>query len=389
MFILSTLATAGLAAGLELAAPPAPMTDGSPTLLPMAITNGRTMDMEFADLNGDGHGDIVLASEFGQNAVLMYRPQTKRYIHSIDALPQGVLRDSEDIAVADLDGDGDLDLVFASEDDQVNEVYLNDGRGLFEDVTERLPVTGTSNSVAAFDADGDGDVDLLFGNKGQNELALNDGSANFTRAEGALPTSGDITQDIELGDIDGDGDLDVVFGNEDANRVLRNDGDGTFTDITAAAVGWRATEETREADLADIDGDGDLDLYFANVGWAGHAPQDALLVNDGTGRFQPAPGGSIPAFAEFSLDIDFADIDGDGDLDAITTRLAPGLSRPINIMLNDGDGRFAFANGLVPATAVGNGIDIEIADFDHDGHPDIYVAALMPCDRLLLGGPNS
>ncbi|MEO0649641.1 MAG: VCBS repeat-containing protein [Planctomycetota bacterium] len=381
--MLNSLISLMALAGPWTAARATTFVDASATMIPMAITNGATMDMEFADLDGDGWSDLVLAAEFGQNAILFFREG--RYVHGVEALPQDVLHDSEDIAIADLDGDGDPDLVFASEDDQRNEVYLNDGQGSFSDATDRLPVTGTSNSVAAFDANGDGHVDLLFGNNGRNELVLNDGEARFTLAAEAFPAAVDITQDIELGDLDGDGDLDVVLANENANRILRNEGDGTFADVTEQALGWRQEEETREADLADVDGDGDLDLYFANVGWAGHNPQDALLLNDGQGRFTPAPEGALPAFADFSLDVDFADLDGDGDLDAITARLAPSLGQPVNLLLNDGTGRFRLANELIPEASVGLGVDVEVADFDHDGLPDIYVTNFRPGDRLLLG----
>ncbi len=365
-------------------APPVPMTDGSARLIPVAVTNGRTMDVELGDLDADGHLDLVLATEFGQNAVLFWRGS--RYEHDPDALPQGIVRDSEDIAIADLDGDGDLDLVFATEDDQVNELYLNDGAGRFTDVTDRLPVTGVSNSVAAFDADNDGDVDLLFGNRAENDLLLNDGTAHFAVAPNAMPAQRDTTQDIELGDIDGDGDLDVVLANEGANRVLRNNGDGTFADVTAETIGVRASEETREADLADVDGDGDLDLYLANVGWAGHSPQDRLLINDGSGVFTDETDARLPTLPEFSLDADFADLDADGDLDIVLARIAQGLGRPISVLLNDGSGRFSLSNDGVPAASVGHAIDVEIADLDHDGVVDVYVGNHLPRDYVLVGG---
>ncbi|MEM1183374.1 MAG: VCBS repeat-containing protein [Planctomycetota bacterium] len=384
--MLSICAMASLSSGAVFGIQPVQLVDGSAKLLPVAVTNGRTMDMEHADLNGDGKRDIVLAVEFDQNAVLL--DVDGRYVYSRDALPQGIFGDSEDIAIADLDGDGDPDLVFASEDTQTNEMYLNDGQGRFEDVSTRLPVAGTSNSFAAFDADADGDIDLLFGNIGQNQLILNGGNATFVIAAGAIPEANDATQDIELGDIDGDGDLDIILANEDANRVLRNAGDGTFADITEESIGSRTSEETREADLADVDGDGDLDLYFANVGWAGHDPQDALLVNDGTGVFTQAPKVALPSFEEFSLDVDFADLDGDGDLDAVVARLAPGLARPITILLNDGNGGFESANHLIPSSAQGNAIDVELADFNRDGRVDIYVANHVPFDCLLLAEPS-
>ncbi|MEL6497422.1 MAG: FG-GAP-like repeat-containing protein [Planctomycetota bacterium] len=360
------------------------LSDASADLLPLAVTNGKTMDMEHADLDGDGFVDLVIAVEYGQNAVLFWRDS--RYVHDPDALPQGIVRDSEDIAIADLDNDGDLDLVFASEDDMTNELYLNDGAGRFVDRTDRLPVTGTSNAVIAFDADSDGDTDLVFGNSGVNLLCLNSGDGTFTYAADALPQHNDTTQDIEAGDIDGDGDLDLVVANELNNRVLLNDGDGSFTDNTEAAIGLRAGEETREADLGDIDGDGDLDLVFANVGWSNFPPGDKVLINDGRGVFADESTSRIPFINEFSVDADFADIDGDGDLDIVTARIAGGLSRPATVFVNDGDGFFSDeSDSFIPAGVLGIGIDVEAIDLNQDGVLDLYVGCHLPCDFVLLG----
>ncbi len=383
---MTTLALlAALAAGRATGAPiEETLTDASAQLLPLAVTNGKTMDMEAADLDGDGFADLVLAVEFGQNAVLFWRDD--RYVYDPDALPQRFTRDSEDIAIADLDSDGDLDLVFASEDDMTNELYLNDGKGRFTDATDRLPVTGTSNAVVAFDADADGDADLIFGNNGVNLLCRNDGSANFTYDPDALPQLNGTTQDIEVGDIDGDGDPDLIIANEKNNRVLVNNGEGVFTDNTEAAIGMRVAEETREADLGDIDGDGDLDLVFANVGWSNFPPGDKILVNDGTGVFADESVSRIPFVNEFSLDADFADIDGDGDLDLITARIAGGLSRPASVLINDGEGNFTEASeSFIPSDIQGIGIDVELLDLNHDGTLDLYIGCHLPSDFVLLG----
>ncbi|MEM9166592.1 MAG: VCBS repeat-containing protein [Planctomycetota bacterium] len=379
-----TVISVAIAAGAAACAPAQPMTDASAELLPRAVTNGKTMDVEAADLNGDGRMDLVLAVEFGQNAVMLYGDG--RYAYARDALPQGALRDSEDIAIADLDGDGDLDLVFASEDDMVNEFYLNDGHGVFEDAGDRLPVTGTSNAVVAFDADADGDHDLAFGNAGQNFLLINDGTGGFVWNEQALPTISDITQDMEVGDVDGDGDPDLVVANEGPNALLLNNGDGTFLDATERSFGVRNEEETREADLGDIDGDGDLDLYFANVGWSGSQPADKLLINRGDGTFEDVSSVQLPSINEFSLDADFADLDADGDLDLVTARIAPGLGRPVTVLLNDGSGTFSDTSlDAVPPSVQGHAIDVEILDLNADGTLDIYIGCHLPADAILLG----
>ena len=151
----------------------------------------------------------------------------------------------------------------------------------------------------AFDADGDGDTDLVFGNKGVNLLVRNDGQGRFSYDADALPLLYASTHDIDAGDIDGDGDPDLVIANEGQNRVLINDGAGAFTDTTETAIGMRAAEETREADLGDIDNDGDLDIIFANVGWAKFPPGDKVLVNDGTGVFSDESTARIQIVDEF------------------------------------------------------------------------------------------
>ena len=369
-------------AALMLTGQAQPLEDRSAQLLPLAATNGRTMDVEFADLDNDGDLDLVIASEFGQNAVMLWKDG--RFHLSAESITQGKRHDTEDIAIADLDNDGDLDLFLVAEDDQTNELYLNNGDGTFEDASDTIPVTGVSNAVLALDVDDDGDQDILIGNRGGNFILINDGKANFTEESGTrFPEQGETTQDIEAGDINGDGFVDLILANEQANKILINDGTGTFTDETEARLGSRPTEETREADLGDVDGDGDLDLVFANVAWSGQIIKDKLFINDGNGNF--AESDAFPADDAFSVDADFADIDSDGDLDILTANLGQGPSVPFRVYLNDGSGNFTnntdsywSENGFV------NSIDIECLDITGDGIMDLYVTN-MSTDMLLVG----
>lgn len=360
-----------------------PLTDRSADLLPLAVTNGRTMDSELADLDGDTDLDLVLASEFGQNAVLYW--DGGRFVHAPSAITQGKRHDTEDIAVADFDGDTRPDIVFVAEDDQTNELYLNAGDGTFRDESARLTLTGVSNAVLALDIDTDGDIDLLIGNNGPNFLLLNDGNANFTDASAErLPQQSDITQDIEAADLNGDGHLDLVFANEGSNRVLINDGKGFFTDETEARIGIRPREETREVAIGDVDGDGDHDLVFANVAWTGSDPRDKLLINDGAGKFTESR--SFPSDEAFSVDADLADVDRDGDLDIVTANIGPGANVPIRVYLNDGKGSFTNATSdFAPPTGFIHGIDVECADLNGDGAIDFYIANHVSYDAILLG----
>lgn len=375
-------------------APPQTLySDVSGTNLPTGLLNGLSMDAGVADLDGDGDPDIVIANEFRPN-ILLLNDGAGRFSDGSSRLP-AANRDSEDVGIADFDGDGDLDIVVVSEDDRTNELYFNDGTGRFTDEGARLPVEGTTNGVVVADVNGDGFPDILFANNGQDAVIINDGAGNFAdETAERLPRSADVTQDLELGDVDGDGDLDLIVANEGSNALYINDGTGRFSDESAARIPQRdGGEETREADFGDADGDGDLDLLFANVAAfvAGADPRNRLLINDGNGFFTDETSSRLPAASVSSFDGDFADVDGDGDLDIVTAnadvdlsvgRIADSRSRAY---LNDGNGVFTDASEEVfGAGATGTGLDLEFADFDGDGRPDFYLASRGTADRLLL-----
>lgn len=378
-----------LTAVLAAQTPPVVYRDVSAEHLPLAALGGNSMDARPADVDGDGDIDFFIAVEFGRNRLLINDGNGVFADESAARLP-GVVRDSEDIGVADLDGDGDLDVIFVSEDDRVNELYLNDGAGVFSAVSDRLPVEGTSNAVLVADLDGDGDADILIGNQGQNRLLINDGSARFSDETAArYPAGSETTQDLEWGDITGDGLSDIVEGNENGNRILVNAGNGVFVDETAARFPAAAAgEETREADLGDVDGDGDLDLLLANVTFQqGRPAQNRLLINDGSGVFADETAARLPASLQNTVDADLVDLDGDGDLDAVLCQAFNGTFR---VLINDGSGVFTdrTAERLLPAPT-GNGIDAEFADVNGDGLADLYLCGFQRTDYLFLADPAS
>lgn len=379
-----------LIAGLVLALPGTAA--GQPYFVDASVGvpqgEGRKFSMaaSAADLDGDGDVDLAIASEYAANRVLFN--EGGGFTDESAARLARTAGDHEDVAIADYDGDGDLDLVFVGEDDQVYGYHLNDGCGVFADVTERLPARGTSNAVVAADFDGDGDADLYVGNNGRDFLFLGDGAGGFTDVTAErLAASDDITQDVEAGDVDNDGDIDLVLGNEDGNALLVNDGSRRFARVELRRD---TPEETRDADLADVDGDGDLDLYFANTALFtdGADPQDRLLLNDGAGRFSDVTATHLPAEAEPTMTAAFVDYDGDGDLDLVTGAIG-NLSgetgaAPYRAFANDGSGRFSADDGALPAGTTGNGFDIEVGDYDGNGAADLFLASRGGPDRLLL-----
>jgi hypothetical protein len=366
------------------------------THLPTSDLQGFSMDAGPVDVDGDGDLDVVIANEYRPNILLLNDGKGHFTNVSGDRLPQAN-HDSEDVGTGDLDGDGDPDIVVVSEDDQVNELYLNNGQGFFIDAGERLPVTGISNAVLVSDIDVDGDLDILIGNNGQNVILINNGKGFFTDdTANRLPALSDVTQDIELGDVDGDGDLDLLVGNEGDNRLLRNDGRGSFIDVSEQRLPLReAAEETREADFGDVDGDGDLDIFFANVRLfvAEAVPRNRLLINDGRGFFTDETAQRLPEDQDNSFDGDFVDIDDDGDPDIITANLDDISGRrfnaPYRAYVNNGQGVFEESTkGVFPGGVTGNGLDIEAADFSGDGRIDLYLASRGGPDRLLFTRPS-
>lgn len=367
----------------------------------------NSMDVVAADLDADGDLDVVVPQEFRRNRV-MQNVGGGRFVEFIGSLPpltaeemsggppqlhgpnQG--HDSEDVSIDDFDGDGILDLVIVSEDDikfgrsGVHEYYRGLGGLRFERADARLPDT-EANAVAHVDVDRDGDLDLSIAGAGQDRLLINAGAGRFEDETATrLPVETLVTQDIEFADVDGDGDPDIVLGQEGGHALWLNDGTGRFSD-SSDRLPAAGNVEARKVTPGDVDGDGDLDLYFSHVGWHDRAPQDRLLINDGSARFVDETAARIPAEAGTTLTARFADFDADGDLD-----LVRGEHGPLSVWMNDGQGVFTDVSDLVMTDRVaGPNIAVSVADFNGDGLLDIYVGQLKASrpdpqigDRLLL-----
>ena len=302
------------------------------------------------------------------------------------------------VAVGDIDGDGDLDLVVVnmaacampggwcgSDHDQV---YKNDGNGAFVETTAMsLPMDPSgSYAVALGDIDGDGDLDLAIGKGGhhtaysygipvQNRLFRNDGTGTFTDITTAhLPTVADITSAIAFADVDGDSDLDMVVGNggdygAEQNRLYLNDGSGTFTDATASQ--FPATHDvTASAAFGDVDGDGDFDLVFGNGG------QNRLYLNNGSGMFMDATNTRLPAWADGTTAVDLRDVDGDSDLDIVVANGSASAEQN-RLYINDGAGVFLDATATRLPAVADSSAGVALDDIDGDGDPDIVFGSIQ------------
>jgi len=354
-----------------------------------------SMDAVAADLDGDGDLDLVTPQEWRANRVLINDGQGRFTLAPLPTPPEAELtrpahihqplqKDTEDVSIADFDGDGIIDLIMVVEDDvrlgrsNVHQYFRGVGGNRWERIYGQLPDT-VANAVAHADITGDGAPDIIISGDGQDRLLINDGHGNFRdETEARLPREDVIAQDVEFFDADGDGDFDLVLGLEGGHALWINDGQGRFNDETSARLPAPGNVEARKVTPADVDGDGDLDLYFSHVGWQGRAPQDRLYINDGHGTFSDGTAERIPAESDLTLDSAFADLDGDGDLD-----LVQGNGGVVRLFLNDGQGRFSdVTEQAFAAPITGGSIAVEVADFNGDGRPDIYIGQLS-----VGGGP--
>ena len=336
------------------------------------------MDVKAADIDNDGDLDILLANEFQANAVLLNDGSGKLTNETAGRLPQAI-HDSEDVIAADFDNDGDLDLIFCSEDDinlgrsNVHEYYLNDGNGFFS----RSPFHFTdseANAVISTDIDGDGNLDVLFGNNGPIGVFTGNGDGTFSEEPNRFPAANFTTQDLLAFDADGDGDTDILEGNENGNVLFINDGSGFFTNATTDRLPL-PNIETRKVSAGDADGDGDLDLFLSNVQFiAARQRPNRLYINDGNGVFTDETTQRIPTDFDHTIDGIFEDTDSDGDLDLV---IANVFGSPLKVYENDGTGHFSdktfeTLGGSFTTDALG----VVAADLNGDGLRDLYF-----CDR--------
>ncbi|WP_075341008.1 FG-GAP repeat domain-containing protein [Tenacibaculum agarivorans] len=361
------------------------------THLPYKDLQSLSMDAAIGDLNLDGYPDIIIANEHRPNILLMNNGKGLFTNESSTRIPQ-IAHDSEDIGIADFDLDGDPDIIIVSEDDKINELYVNNGDGTFSDGGSRIPVTGTSNSVVVYDINNDGASDILIGNNGQNNILINNGKGYFK--DETIERFGkfmDVTQDLTLCDIDNDGDQDLLVGNEGKNRLLINDGKGFFKDESLDRLPYREEpEETREVVTADVDADGDLDVLYGNV--QAFVPnalrQNRLLLNDGKGIFSDGTQ-HLPKDDNRCFGVAFLDIDSDGDMDIMTGNTNGKQfdgNTPFSVYVNNGKGIFSDATGtFMPESIKGKGFDIDFMDVNGDGIKDIFLSNRGSQDFLLFG----
>lgn len=335
---------------------------------PQYLGNGLSWRIALCDIDGDGDIDALTTSDSTKNDGnrIWINDGTGNFIESENKL----INSGSGFALADLDNDGDLDIFFGTSSGMTkglpNKVFLNDGSGNFVDSGQKLG-SKESYNIGLDDLDGDGDIDafvcnhVIVQNDGQHKIWLNDGTGKFTDSGQNIGDGNGWSEDIELGDIDGDGDIDaiVAYGyGEVKNEIWINNGKANFS------LGGSTDSikfNSRGIALGDIDDDGDLDAIFANIN------ANKVFYNDGKGNFTDS---------EQSLgntetkNISLGDLDNDGDLDAFAANGSWEKEKANKIWINDGTGKFT-DSGFNFGSDESN--SSALCDYDNDGDLDIFV----------------
>ncbi len=386
------LGTPAAMASTPLFLPPVTYNSGGPNILAVAV----------ADVNRDGKPDLVFAIECanpscGTSAVGVLLGNGDGTFQPVVAYGSvGSLVVS--LAVADLNGDGNPDVVVADFLSNTVAILLGNGDGTFRPGATYDSGGTLALAVAIADVNGDGKPDLLVGN-GVGKIVngnysvltvgvlLGKGDGTFQTAI-AYVSGGSSVSSVAVADVNGDGipDVAVVNGcgggncaNEGTIGILLGNGDGTFqAPVIYSSGGYR----TVSLAVADVNGDSKPDLVVvanplvANCGGScgpGNGVLDVLLGN-GDGTFKPAV--TYDSGGNDAVSAAVADVNGDGKPDLVVANacfasggICPGQ---LGVLLGNGDGTFQAAMAFASGGAFSS--SIAIADVNGDGRPDLLVA---------------
>ena len=344
------------------------------------------------DLDGDGKPDVVVANVY-DGSIWIYRNISTNGTLTAGSFASPVIfaigggTDSQDgLALADLDGDGRLDIVTVNRNLNIVSIFQNFSStgGLTTNsfgARVDIPLAGIPSGVAVMDLDGDGRPDIVTANQGSNTV-----SVLRNLSTGGLITSNSFAAAVNvpvgpgpwwvsLADLDGDGKPDVVTANLSSSgpgvvSVLRNKssvGNITFApDVDFPGLGGPLSVE-----VGDLDGDGKADLVVGSYGGQAVAVYQNTSTPGTINSNSFAPAVNLPANGEVTVAV-IGDLDGDGRPDlAVVTHIPDHLSVFRNLMSTPGTitaasfgPRVDFTSGSLP-----NGV--AIGDLDGDGRPDL------------------
>ena len=320
------------------------------------------------DVDGDGDMDVLSASA-GDNKIAWYENTDGLGNFGVQQIMTTDVSFIRSVYATDIDSDGDMDVLSAYENDDKIAWYENiDGLGNFG--TQQIITTDAYGafSVYATDIDGDGDIDVLSASQYDKKIAWydnTDGLGNFG-VQQIITTDAAGASSVYATDIDGDGDMDVLSASQYDNKIAwyeNTDGLGSFgiqqiitTDVSFA----------RSVFATDIDGDGDMDVLSAS--W--NDDKIAWYENtDGIGSFGTQQ--IITTETDAVISVYATDIDGDGDMDVLSASRGDDKIT----WYENTDGLGSFGGQQIITTDAASAISVYATDIDGDGDMDVLSAS--------------
>ncbi len=363
--------------------------------------NGNEKEVDFGDFDNDGDLDVVIAvahSDFGQRRNKLYR-NDKGDFNEVSGSPIITGFSSTDVSrntfLRDFDGDGWLDIWIINDSNTggqagIDKLYLNvQSRGEFHHFQNVISyVTGPACSGVSIDADGDGDFDVYVGNypnNSQDTMFFGNGAGLFSNVTGAMvPFDNDYTVDVASADMNGDGTMDLLISNWTNNELYYNNRngmgsqDGDFSYAGSIQILGNAATNENAMEPGDLDGDGDMDIYWTNVVGAGDRVLSNTAVNE-VGIVTYVTLDVLPpsVTTRITRKATVLDLNGDKRVDVVLGAENGSNSRPVILRNTTVNSQMSFVDwtpgDTFPNGSVERGWHTAVFDSNGDGDPDIFL----------------
>jgi enediyne biosynthesis protein E4 len=339
---------------------------------------GDSRSVNWIDYDNDGDLDLFVSNgkQGGENNFFYKNNGDGTFTKITGIAITSDASSSDGSTWGDFDNDGHADLFVTNWYNQNNLLYKNNGDDTFTFLNTSPASTqqGYSESASWGDYNNDGFIDLYVTNSfGQrnNFLYKNINGVLAPVTGGAAVTHSNFSRNVDWIDINGDNLLDIFVTNEENQNenVYINNGTDNFENQTIPSLlnfGGNSTSSS----WGDIDNDGDFDLFVANYGGG----VNFLFINNGDGTFTKVTSGDVVTDPANSFGSAFADVDNDGDLDLFVTNAFAGTQKLVNYFyLNDGFGNFTRSDDIFAADS-GWSYGCAFGDYNNDGWLDLFTA---------------